>query len=88
MIELEATSTHLYPGARVHLASGAEAIAASGQDVVLTFADHSRAAGRLSGDLLMVEGYETAAGREIDAGAWSVALDEGSIKIRRRALGT
>ncbi|KAA9010515.1 hypothetical protein [Histidinibacterium aquaticum] len=84
MTEIEFPSSHLYPGAVGRLASGAEAIAASGQKVALSFADGSRAAGRLSGDRLKVEGYQTVAGTEIEAKAWRVTLEDGALRITDR----
>jgi hypothetical protein len=67
-LELTATHSHLYPGARGHagapLRDGA---------VVLTFSDGTRVTGHLSGDRLTLAAHRTAKGADIPEKTWMIA---------------
>ena len=77
MMQLSATGSHLYPGATGD-ASG------EGPDVAVDFADLSRTTGRLTGDRLVTNPYETSAGTRIPAKAWRVDIGDGRFRILAR----
>ncbi|MDM8166479.1 hypothetical protein [Roseovarius sp.] len=81
MLELEATNTHLYPGATGTILSGEPV---SGP-VSLRFADGSGATGTLSGEMLHIKPYTTTAGTEIAAKSWQIAFDGDHFRITARA---
>ncbi|MEQ8293127.1 MAG: hypothetical protein RIA08_13055 [Roseovarius sp.] len=81
MLELEATNTHLYPGATGTILSGEPV---SGP-VTLRFADGGGAAGTLSGEVLHTAPYTTAAGTGITAKSWQIAFDGDRFRITARA---
>lgn len=80
MLELEATNTHLYPGARGTILGGE----ATSGPVTLRFADGGAATGRLEGETLRVDPYTTAAGTGIAAKAWRIALSDKEFRITAR----
>ncbi len=83
MIELRATSSHLYPGALCHVEGETQS---SGKSVV-AFADGARASAELQGDRLEVAAYETTAGTSIGARVWRIeALGKGDIRIVSRLI--
>jgi len=84
MVEIEIPGTTLATGTVGRPASGAEAIAASGQDVVLTFADRSRALGHLSGNRLDVKSWTARDGAEHGGGAWRVNLRDGALVLGKQ----
>lgn len=81
MLELEATNTHLYPGATGAILSGAP----GDGPVTLRFADGGTATGTLSGDVLRIAPYTTAAGTHIAAKSWQTAFDGDRFRITARA---
>lgn len=83
MLELDATNTHLYPGAKGTILSG------DAQDgpVTLRFADGSAATGRLEGETLRLDPYTTAAGTDIAAKAWRIAFEGSGFRITAREAG-
>ncbi|KRS17177.1 hypothetical protein [Roseovarius indicus] len=80
MLELDATNTHLYPGARGTVLSGAP----GDGPVTLRFADGAAAPGMLQAETLKVEPYTTAAGTRIAAKAWRIAFDGAQFRITAR----
>lgn len=77
MLELEAANTHLYPGAKGAILSGA----AGNGPVALRFADGALATGTLAGDTLWVRPYTTAAGTDIPARTWRVTIGANCFRI-------
>lgn len=81
MLELEATHSHLYPGARGRIVGGDVADG----PVTVVFADGGRAAATLSGDRLRVAAHETAKGTAIAEKTWIITLSDQGFRIRARA---
>lgn len=81
MLELEATNSHLYPGARGRVASGT----ASDGAVVLVFADGVCVSATLAGDRLTVPPHTTARGTAIAQKGWVIEFGDGRFRIRSRA---
>jgi hypothetical protein len=67
-LELGATHSHLYPGARGHAAAPLR-----DGPVALTFADGVRVTGDLWGDRLTLAAHRTAKGTEIPEKSWVIA---------------
>jgi len=83
LLELEATNTHLYPGATGAILSGEP----GDGPVTLRFADGGAAAGTLAGEVLHLAAHTTAAGTDIDAKSWQIAFNDGRFRITARATG-
>lgn len=81
-MELEATHSHLYPGARGRILHGA----ARKGPVIVHFADGTAARGELEGDLLRLATHSTAAGTRIAAKAWRIAFAGDRFRITARAM--
>jgi hypothetical protein len=71
MLELEASHSHLYPGARGRLLSGRP----EDGPVMLTFADGTRVPGTLAGDRLTLAAHKTAAGTGIPEKSWTLRFE-------------
>jgi hypothetical protein len=78
MLDLDASSSHLYPGARLRVLSG------EGPDAVIRFADGASATARIAGARLSVEGYVTRAGTKIPTTVWQVDGSEEEIRVRAK----
>ena len=78
MTELDATSSHLYPGARLTLQAGGTGA------VVIRFADGSSASARIGGDRLSVAPYRTRAGTRIDGKDWRISVEGAEVRVLAR----
>lgn len=76
MTELETTHSHLYPGARGRVLSGA----AYGP-VTVSFADGIRVSGTLEGDRLTVTAHRTAKGAAIPEKTWTIRIEGDAFRI-------
>lgn len=76
MLELEAGHSHLYPGARGRILGTGSGL--------IRFADGGTATARLEGGSLQIGSYRTAAGREIVARTWAIAIEAGRFQILQR----
>lgn len=82
MLEIELGHSHLYPGATGRVISGAPG---TGDGAArLLFADGVVAGARLTGDLLAVERYTTAAGTAIPAKRWRLAFSGADVSVVAR----
>lgn len=77
MLELEAGHTHLYPGARGRILSGAP----EDGPATMRFADGEAARGELTRDILRLGPHRTAAGTRIAAKAWRITFEGERFRI-------
>ncbi|WP_375686976.1 hypothetical protein [Pseudooceanicola sp. LIPI14-2-Ac024] len=81
MTELEATHSHLYPGA-----TGRALAEPADGPVVIRFSDGSSATGTLDGDRLALGAYTTTAGTRVAPRAFRLAFDPaGGFRVTARA---
>lgn len=85
MLILAAGHSHLYPGARGRVLSGAAAEGPLDGPVVVEFGDGSCVPGALSGDCLCLAAYRTAAGTGIAAKTWRIAFAGPAFRVLARA---
>jgi hypothetical protein len=81
MLELEATNSHLYPGARGRVVTGD----VSGTVVLLVFSDGNRVSATLETGCLTVPPHTTAKGASIPQKCWFIEFGGGRFRIRSRA---
>ena len=80
MLELEASHSHLYRGARGRLVSGR----LEDGPVILSFADGTRVAGTLAGSRLTLAAHRTAAGTGIPERAWTLRFEGEGFRVLSR----
>lgn len=77
--ELDTPSTHLYPGARLHVVSSGET-----SEAILRFGDGVSVAAELTGRELIVQPYRTAAGTGIGRKRWAVEETGDGLRVNGR----
>ncbi|MEU3018461.1 MULTISPECIES: hypothetical protein [unclassified Nocardiopsis] len=85
--------SHLFPGARVFVATTARTPGGLSGEFPLVFSDGSRSTARLLGEdersrVLAVDGYTTAKGTRIDERVWAVRAVESSAEGMGLSLGS